>query len=72
MSTLTLNPTARLGRNTAEVSVPSGRRSIFTRIVDAIAASNRRKADIEVRRILAMRAERKPDVDYALLPFAGE
>jgi hypothetical protein len=72
MSTLTIHSAADLGRAAVGPSETPHRRSILGRIIDAIAESNRRKADIEVRRILALRADLKTEVDYALLPFAGE
>lgn len=48
------------------------RRSILGRVIDALAASRRRKAEIEIRRCLALRGEPRDRHDYALLPFAGE
>jgi hypothetical protein len=72
MSTLTIRSAADLGRAAVAPAEKPYQRSVLGRIIDAIAESNRRKAEIEVRRILAQRADMKTEVDYALLPFAGE
>jgi hypothetical protein len=71
MTTITLNSAASIGTKAAQGSV--AKPSLFARIVDAITESNRRRAEIETRRILALIEQPKvKSADYSMLPFQGE
>jgi len=76
MASFTLNAPAAL-----ETVIRSGsRRDFFLRAISdrlgkigvAMMASRQRRADIEIRRVMALRGEPRERFDYALLPFAGE
>ena len=69
MTTITANAAAALE---AVADDRPARPSFFRRLGDAIVESRRRRAEIEVRRALAIMGEPRERLDYALLPFRGE
>ena len=69
MTTVTANIAAALDAVSAE---RPARPSLLRRLGNAMIESRRRQAEIETRRILALRGEPLDRQDYALLPFAGE
>ena len=69
MATITANTAAALEN---VVSEPAARPSFLKRLGAAIIESRRRRAEIEVRRALALMGEPRERHDYALLPFRGE
>jgi hypothetical protein len=66
MATITYTPNV-----TGSVKA-TGKRSFFTRLIDAMIESRMRRAQFEIRRAQAMVGEPKDRLDYAMLPFAGE
>jgi hypothetical protein len=73
MATLTFNHTATVpAKAKAAVAANPAKKSFFMRVVDAIQASNQRKADIEIRRMMAVMESSRAKPDYAMLPFQGE
>jgi hypothetical protein len=73
MATMTFNHTTSVAAKTAEPALAdASKKSFFTRLVDAIAESNRRKADIHIRRAMASMESARSKPDYSMLPFQGE
>ncbi len=62
----------RLDQLDAPQRAKSAKPSFFKRLVAAVAASNERRAEIALRRHLALIGEPRERHDYALLPFRGE
>lgn len=69
MATITANIAAALDAVSAE---RPAKPSFLRRLGQAIIESRRRQAEIETRRVLALRGEPLDRQDYALLPFSGE
>ncbi len=73
MATLTFTQTAPVAAKAAAPAQASVvKKSIFARLVEAIADSNRRKADMHIRRAMASMDSARSKPDYAMLPFQGE
>ena len=70
MTSITFN-SAAITQTQASVS-PAEKPSLFASLVEAIMTSRKRKTDIEIRRMRAVVEDTKLQLDYALLPFAGE
>ena len=68
MATLTFTPISQTAADRTEPVKPG----FFTRLLNAVIASNRRRAEIELRRHLTLIGEPRERMDYALLPFRGE
>ena len=69
MATITANIAAALDAVSAEIPAKP---SFLRRLGQAMIESRRRQAEIETRRVLALRGEPLDRQDYALLPFSGE
>jgi hypothetical protein len=71
MTTLTLNPLHSNATARTPAKEPA-KQGFFARLVAAHIASRQRKADIEIRKVLAHMDSRSKTLDYAMLPFNGE
>jgi hypothetical protein len=71
MTTLTFNP-LRTNAATSAPAKESARPGFFARLMAAHIASRQRKANIEIRKVLAHMDSRSKTLDYAMLPFNGE
>jgi hypothetical protein len=73
MATMTFNHTASVAAKTAAPAPTDvAKKSFFARLVDAISESNRRKADVHIRRAMATMDSARSKPDYSMLPFQGE
>ena len=62
----------RLDQLNAPAKARSDKPSFFGRFIKAVMAANERRAEIAIRRHLALIGEPRERLDYALLPFRGE
>ncbi len=69
MATLTFNAASHAASRTVATE---GKPSFFSRFLSAVAESRQRQAEIEIRRVRALLGEPNEQLDYAMLPFAGE
>lgn len=72
MATLTFNTASAVDAAPKAAPAASAKPSFFSRFVQAVMASNQRRADIAIRQHLALIGEPRERHDYALLPFRGE
>ncbi|MGL4637127.1 MAG: hypothetical protein ACRCWF_14180 [Beijerinckiaceae bacterium] len=72
MATMIFNHTTTAPARAAAPATVPAKKSFFMRVIEAIQASNQRKADIEIRRAMASMDTSKAKPDYAMLPFQGE